>query len=285
MRTNTLALIRGVVTDFFADRASQFAAALSFYAAFSLAPLLVLMLTVLAFILDGPQARDYLLGQIGEQLGAQVSDTVANMLDRAAQTQRRGLAAGMATAVMIIGATAVIMSMKAALDHIFGANSPDRARDLWMGIVVARFKAFLMVILLAALLAGSLLFTAVTGGVISAVGDVLPDWVDLAGWTNTGLALALLWLLVYICLRFFPDKPPGPRAAMFGALITTVLLTGGKHVIAWYVGTVGTASAFGAAGALAVFLVWIFFSANFFLLGAECAKWFDRLWPPAARSG
>ncbi|MEZ5660958.1 MAG: YihY/virulence factor BrkB family protein [Burkholderiaceae bacterium] len=271
------AFVHGTLTDFVMDRATQFAAALSFYAAFSMAPLVVMVLTLMAQILDGPQARDYVIGQIALQLGPAVADTVSGMIGRVTLNQPRGAAAALATAAMVIGATAVIMSMKGALDHVFGRIDHTRARDLWLGILVARFKSFAMVLLLSVLLGLSLLATAVSGGLISAIGERLPDWVDLAGWSNTAFAFFVLWLLVFICYRFFPDRPPGWRAAFWGALIAALLFGAGKRAIGWYVGTVGTASAFGAAGALAVFLIWIYVNAMVFLLGAECAKNLDRI--------
>ena len=271
-----LRFVRDTVTDFVVDRAMQYAAALSFYAAFSLAPLLVMVLTVMAQILDGPQARLFVLEQIALQLGQPVAEAVDGMIARAAIDQPRGLAAAIATVAMLIGATAVIMSMKAALDHVFGSVEHESARDLWISLVVARFKAFAMVVVLSLMLGASLLAAAVAGGLVSAIGDGLPDWVDVAGWSNTAFSIVVFWTLVFICYRFFPDRPPGWRPALWGALVTTLLFTAGQKAIAWYVTTVGTASAFGAAGALAVFLVWIYASAMCFLLGAECAKNFAR---------
>lgn len=138
---------------------------------------------------------------------------------------------------MLVGASAVILSVKSALDHIFGGHDHDSKRDLWISILVARFKAFLMV-----------------------------------------LILDLLVAMLYIFYRFSPDRPPAPLPALIGALVAAVLLWLGRGIIGWYVATVGTAWAFGAAGALAVVLVWIFVSACTALLGAECAKCLDRQW-------
>ncbi|MGB7301755.1 MAG: YihY/virulence factor BrkB family protein [Burkholderiaceae bacterium] len=274
-------IVHGLISDFFTDRVPQFAAALSFYAAFSMAPLLILILTILAFLLDGAQAREFVIVQIGTHLGEQVAGTVDSMLIRAAQTQPRGAATLVATGVMLIGATAVIMSLKSALDHIFGSHDYESARAIWLSLVKARFKAFAMVLILSGLLATSLLFTVVAGGISAAVtatpvGGVLPDWVDLAAWLNTSAAMFVVALLFYIVYRFFPDKPPDRRAALAGAVVAAFLLSLGKRAITWYIATVGTASAFGAAGALAVILVWIFVSANIVLLGAEFAKTCER---------
>ncbi|MEZ5654121.1 MAG: YihY/virulence factor BrkB family protein [Burkholderiaceae bacterium] len=271
-----IVFLHGTITDFIIDRATQFAAALSFYAAFSMAPLVVMVLTLMAQILDGAQARDYVLAQIDVQLGPAVAEAVAGMIGRVTLNQPRGIAAALATAAMVIGATAVIMSMKGALDHVFGRIDHERARDLWIGILIARFKSFAMVLLLSVLLGASLFATAVAGTAVGAIGEHMPDWIDLAGWTNTGFAFAVLWLLVFICYRFFPDRPPSSRASFWGALITALLFGAGKRLISWYVTTVGTASAFGAAGALAVFLIWIYINAMVFLLGAECAKNLDH---------
>lgn len=275
------AFVHGLIGDFFSDRVPQFAAALSFYAAFSMAPLLILILTILAFLLDGAQAREFVLAQIALNLGEPVAASIDTMLVQAAQTQPRGTAALVATIAMLIGATAVIMSLKSALDHVFGSHEYESAMSLLLSIVKARFKAFVMVLILSALLATALLIKVVTGGIStalssSAVGAILPPWMDLAGWINTASAVSVVTLLFFVVYRFFPDKPPAPRYALIGALLAVFLLNLGKRAITWYVATVGTASAFGAAGALAVILVWIFASANIVLLGAECAKSCER---------
>lgn len=275
------AVIQGSVKDFFEDRVPQFAAALSFYAAFSMAPLLILMLSILAFLLDGAQAREYVLDQIGTNLGPAVAVSIDAMLNQASRTQPRGLAMLLATGIMLIGATAVIMALKSALDHIYGRQDHATATALWLSIVKARFKAFAMVLILTTLLASSLLFNVLAGGLSTAVassviGGALPEWVDLAGWLNAAAALVVIALLFFIVYQFFPDNPPSRSAAIVGALVAVVLLSLGKRAITWYIASVGTASAFGAAGALAVILVWIFISANIVLLGAECAKGCDR---------
>jgi len=279
---------QGALRDFFKDRVPQFAAALSFYAAFSMAPLLILLLTAAAFLLDGAEVRAYAMEQITKNLGDQVSTAIDGMLNRASKTQPRGIAALVATAIMLIGGTAVIMSLKAALDHIFGTTNFATGRAVLMGIVTARFKAFAMVLILAGLLISSLMFNVIAGGIstvvsTSFIGGALPDWVDLAGWLNSAAGVCVVTLLFYIIYRFFPDRPPSGRAALVGALVSVVLLALGKRAISWYIGTVGTASAFGAAGALAVILVWIFISANIVLLGAECAKSCDRTFPDTKR--
>jgi len=267
------------IAEFFNDRATQFAAALSFYAAFSLAPLLVIMLSVLALVLDGAEAREYMITRLSSDFSQEVAVTVSDMLDRAKPAQRSGSAALFATMAMLIGATAVIMSMKSALDHIFGGHDYATTRELWMSIVKARFKAFLMVLILTFLIAVSLLLTAFAGGMTQAIDNRLPEWaawLDLAAWANAAIGALLLTTLLYIFYRLFPDRPPARRAALVGALVAVSLFSLSKGILGWYVAKVSGAWAFGTAGALAVVLFWIFVSANTALLGAVCAKCLDR---------
>lgn len=272
-------ITHATIAEFFNDRATQFAAALSFYAAFSLAPLLVIMLSVLALVLDGAEAREYVITRLSGDFGQEVAATISDMLDRAKQAERSGSAALFASAAMLIGATAVIMSMKSALDHIFGGHDHATTRELWMSIVKARFKAFLMVLILAFLIAVSLLLTAFAAGMTRAIGTRLPEWVawvDLAAWANAGIGALLLTALLYIFYRLFPDRPPARRPALIGALVAVGLFSLSKGILEWYVAKVSGAWAFGTAGALAVVLFWIFVSANTALLGAVCAKCVDR---------
>lgn len=273
-----LTISHSTISEFFSDRATQFAAALSFYAAFSLAPLLVMMLSVLALVLDGPSARDFVIDRISSDFGLEVANTITGMLDRTKPGQRSGLAALLASGAMLVGATAVIMSMKSALDHIFGGHDHATARELWMSILIARFKSFLMVLILAILVACSLLLTALAGGMNKAIGTALPEWMDLAAWANMAIGALLLTALFYIFYRFFPDRPPSRKPALIGALVAVGLFSLSKGIIGWYVAKVSGAWAFGAAGALAVVLFWIFMSANTVLLGAVCAKCINRDW-------
>lgn len=275
-----LSITHTTIAEFFGDRGTQFAAALSFYAAFSLAPLLVMLLSVLALVLDtdASQARDFVISSIANGIGDQAASTIAGMLERARPSQRSGIAALLAFGAMLIGATAVIMSMKSALDHIFGGKDHESARELWIAILMARFKSFLMVLILAALIGVSLLLTALASGLNQAIGSSLPDWMDLATWTNVTIGALLLTALLYIFYRFFPDHPPAPRSALMGALLAVALLSLSKGIIGWYVERTSGAWAFGAAGALAVVLFWIFMSANIALLGAVSAKCIDRDW-------
>lgn len=264
------------IAEFFSDRATQFAAALSFYAAFSLAPLLVMMLSVLALVLDGAAARDFVIDRITSEFGGEVAQTISGMLEQVSMNNSSGLAALLATGAMLVGATAVIMSMKSALDHIFGGIDHTSARALWLGIVKARFKSFLMVLILASLVAVSTLLTAVAGALHQAINSRLPDWLDLAAWANTAIGLLLLTSLFYIFYRFFPDRPPRRKPALIGALVGVGLFSLSKGIIGWYVAKVSGAWAFGAAGALAVVLFWIFMSANTVLFGAVFAKCINR---------
>ncbi len=287
-------IVHSAVSEFFSDRGTQFAAALSFYAAFSMAPLLVMMLTVLALILDATQARDYLIQVISTQLGDSVARTLADMIDQHGFNQGSGMAALVAGAAMLIGATAVIMSMKSALDHIFGGHDHASARELWMSILIARFKSFLMVLILAVLVGVSLLLSVIANATTAALASRLPEWLqatglfdptgidlalfDPAALANTLIGMTLMVAMLYIFYRFFPDRPPARLPALIGALAAAILLWLGRGIIGWYVATVGSAWAFGAAGALAVVLIWIFVSACAALLGAECAKCMDRDW-------
>lgn len=237
-----------------------------------------MMLSVLALVLDGAAARDFIIDRISSDFGNEVAVTIAGMLERVDTVETSGLAALLASGAMLIGATAVIMSMKSALDHIFGGHDYVSARALWLSIIKARFKGFFMVLVLASLVAVSTVLTAIAGGLNRAIGARLPEWVDLAAWANTGIGLLLLTALFFIFYRFFPDRPPRRKPALLGALVGVGLFSLGKGIIGWYVAKVSGAWAFGAAGALAVVLFWIFMSANTVLLGAVCAKCINRDW-------
>ena len=261
-------MLKEAGNSFIEDMAPRLGAALAYYTIISLAPLLVIVLAV-AGLLFGEKAaegrvKDEIGGLVGEEGGKAIEQMVAN-----ADKPKTGTFATVAGVVMLLfGASALFGQLQDALNTIWGVQ-PKPGRGV-MGILRDRFLSFTMVLGTSFLL----LMSLVVSTALAALGGVFSDW----GWGVIGpilngvISLVVVTVLFAMIYRFVPDAKIVWRDVWFGAGITAVLFTLGKFLIGLYLGKAGMASAYGAAGSLAVLLIWLYYSAQIFLFGAELTK-------------
>ncbi|CAN5697465.1 YihY/virulence factor BrkB family protein [soil metagenome] len=258
-------------SGFFEDNGTRLAAALSYYTVFSLPPLLILLLLILGAVLDPQDVRALLEGQVGGLLGPAGSDQIATMLDQAARPDlSRGLAAGLGIGALLFGAVGAFIELQNALNRVWQVG-PDPARGGLKRFIGQRVASFGMLLTIAFLLLVSLVISAALEAFGEALGEMLPA--ALSGTVlqviNAAVALFVITLLFAMLFRFVPDAEIAWRDVWVGALVTALLFTAGKFGLGIYLGRSDPGSAFGAAGALALLLVWIYYSAAILLLGAE----------------
>ena len=276
---------RDAVLGFLAHNAPRLGASLSFYSVFSLAPLLVLVLAIASLVLDAGQSREFLMERLTSAWGASVADTVGQMIDRVNRPGTSGRSALLAFAGMAIGATAVLAEVKRSLDDIFGKNPAKPAGPAWYSLIAVRVRAISVILALALLLLASLVLSASLSAVIGLAAEYLPPWVRLVWVMDQLLAIIGAGALYFFVMRLFPEQAPSKAAAIRGALVTAVLFALGRHLISLYIGVAGTASAFGAAGTLAVILLWMYYTWQILLFGAEIAAAWDADVRAVARAG
>lgn len=251
------------------DRATTMGAALAYYTAFSLSPLLLVVISAAGLILDEGVTQHAIVRQFEGLLGAEGARLVQTLLE-SAQNKDSGIISLIVSAVtLFIGATTVFAELENDLNTIWKL---DRDRPLPGGVlhfVRTRFLSFGLVLALGFLLIVSLILSTA----INAMGSLLGMGYDQAAYVLDGLntvvsfgALTVLFALIYKLL-------PGTRIALsdvwFGALITALLFSVGKYLIGLYLGRSAIASSFGAAGTFIALMVWIYYSAQIFLFGAE----------------
>lgn len=255
--------------DFGEDNGTRLAAALSYYTVFSLPPLLVLLLLILGAVLDPEQVQSIMEGQVGDLLGPAGSEQIAGIL---AQTEGpgTGLAAVLGGGALLLGALGAFAELQNALNRIFRVT-PDPARGGLRRMIGQRFMGFGMLLTIAFLLMVSLVVSSVLSAFSGAVADLLPG--ALSGVAlmaiNFLLSLAVISLLFGLLLRVVPDAVVAWQDAFLGGLVTAVLFVIGQFALGLYFGQAEPGSAFGAAGALALLLVWIYYSAIILFIGAE----------------
>lgn len=254
---------------FAADRCTTLAASIGFYSAFSLAPTLLIVLTVAGWFFGEPAARGRLFAQIHDFLGNDAAGAMQAVVEGAHRAQGGGVAALLSTLLLVVGASATFSSLNTALDVVFGAEPREGVAGLAL-LLRARLVSFALVLGVGFLLVVSLVLDAA----ISYVGHQMfagATWIVAAQIGQTVFSIVVLSAAFTAMLRWLPDAHVPMRAATRGAVVAAVLFSVGRRLFGLYLAHAGTANSFGAAGSLAVLMMWLYFSAAVFLLGAEIA--------------
>jgi membrane protein len=251
------------------DKASRLGAALAYYTVFSLAPLLVIVIAIASFFFGKDAAEGQVTGQIQGLVGPEGGKAIEVMIANAANHPNTGIVASLlGVAVLLFGATGLFGQLQDALNTVWEVQ-PKPGRGVW-GFIRDRFLSFSMVLGSAFLLLVSLVVSAA----LSALTGLLGDWqTGVVGQVvNFLISFGVITALFAMIYRFLPDAKIAWRDVWLGAAITSVLFTAGKLLIGLYLGQASVGSAYGPAGSLAVLLVWVYYSAQIFLFGAEFTK-------------
>lgn len=260
------------VSNFIADAVPRMGASLSYYAAFSLAPLMVITLLVASFALDSDQLRDFVLGELSNTIGTDAAAALEKVMAGSELRQSGGWWSSLvALGITLLGASFVVSELKTALDDIFGHHQRVLSPP-WYSMVAVRLRTMSIILVLAILMLVSLVLSAVLSGLTARWGSGLPVWSLVLRVIDIGLGIGVAATLFFFLYQFFPRNPPTRSSAIIGAVVAALLFAVGKHVIGLYIGMAGTASAWGAAGSLAVVLIWVYYTSQIMLFGAEVAK-------------
>lgn len=250
------------------DYAPSMGAALAYYTVFSLAPLLLIVIAIAGMVFGAEAARGEIFGQLNSLMGEDAAKVVQDMLVSVSKPAEGITAAVVGAVVLLIGATTVFGELQDALDRIWRAPARDKAGGLW-GLVRARLLSFGMILGLAFLLMVSLVLGAGMAALGRWWGSWFADFEVVAQGINALLSFALTSAVFAYIYKFMPRVRVEWRDVMLGAVVTALLFTLGKTLIGLYIGKTGVASGFGPAGSLVVLLVWVYYSAQVFLMGAE----------------
>ncbi|WP_434641526.1 YihY/virulence factor BrkB family protein [Achromobacter piechaudii] len=266
------ALVKQTVMNWLDDYAPSMGAAIAFYTVFSLAPLVIIVIGIAGFFWGHEAAQGQLFEQISALVGAEGGKAVESVV-LGAQEPAQGIAATVISVLMlVIGATTVFSELQSALDRIWKVNAKKQS-GIW-ALIRARLLSFGLILTLAFLLIVSLIVSTVLAALGSWLGGGDPGWGLLLQAVNEAVTVGILTLLFGMIYRFMPQAPVAWRDVWAGAFVTAVLFEIGKFLIGLYMAKASIASSYAAAGSLVVVLIWVYFAAQVFLLGAEFTRVF-----------
>ncbi|HEU4852837.1 MAG TPA: YihY/virulence factor BrkB family protein [Telluria sp.] len=258
------------VTEWFEDRAASKGAALAFYTLFSIAPVLVLVIAIAGFFWGPEAARGELLGQLKGLVGQQGAEAVQLVLEGARDKEQGKMATIIAAFLLLFGATTVFAELKDSLDEIWQVPTPKNA-TMW-DVVRTRMLSFGMILVLGFLLMVSLVVSAALTILENFLAGFWKEATMLLGWLAQAVSFIVIAALFAVIYKLLPRIKLAWKDVMIGAIGTAAMFTLGKYAIGLYIGNSGVASSFGAAGSLIALLLWVYYSAQIFFLGAEFAR-------------
>ncbi len=261
-------LVKEAASAWIDDYAPSMGAAIAYYTMFSIAPLLLIAIALAGLAFGHEAANGEVVAQLGGMMGQDGAKAVEIMIQAASEPGKGTLATVVGMVLLIVGATTVFAELQDALDRIWRAPARLSGSGIW-GLLRARLLSFGMILGIGFLLIVSLLMSAALSALGGWMEPIFGGWEALAQAVNFVISFAMVSVLFAMIYKIMPRVKIAWRDVWTGAIVTAFLFTIGKFAIGLYIGKSGVASAFGAAGSLAVLLIWVYYSAQIFLLGAE----------------
>ena len=274
-------MVKQSAKDFGDDDCPRLAAALAYYIVFALPPLLILIMKIVGTFVSQEQVQSALSGQFGQMIGSDGAKTVQTMIASAKQPGGGVLSTVLGIAALVLGATGAFMQLQSALDRAWEVKPDPRAGGI-KNFIFKRVLSLGMILGIAFLLLVSLALSAATTALGGMIGQIIPGGsAVVAAIVQTVVSLGVVFLLFAAIFKVLPDARIAWRDVWVGALVTAVLFEIGKWGLGLYLGHSNPGKAYGAAGSLAVMLVWIYYTAMIVLFGAE----FTQVWATQKGSG
>jgi membrane protein len=265
-----LSVAREAWSEFSADHASRLAASLAYYIVFSLAPLLVVVTAIAGAVFDEGEVRRQIFEQVRQLVGTDGAKVMYDMMARASVTEGGVLATTLGVGAMLLGASGVFLQLREALNVVWGVRA--RAVPLLKGFFKQRLFSLTMVFAAGLLLLVSLVLNAAIAALTQSLSDRLPGsdalW-QVGYYVLSTLAASIVFAFVF---KFLPDIRIPWRNVLVGAALTGVLFAIGQVLLGYYLGRGAFSNAYGAAGSFVVVLVWVYYSSQVLLFGAELTK-------------
>jgi membrane protein len=260
-------IFRQAFLDWLDDKAMQMGAALAFYSVLSMAPLLMIAIAIAGLVFGEEAARGEVVGQMRSLVGTEGAEAIQAMLAHARKPGAGALASLFGIITLLFGASGVFGQLQEAMNVIW--KVPDQKINGIVAFLNRRFLSFAMVLGTGFLLLVSLAASALIAAIGAQFGKLWPEWNLLLKFVNLSISFGTITLLFAMIFRLLPDVHVAWIDVWTGALVTALLFTCGKWLIGIYLTHAAVGSAYGAAGSLVVLTLWIYYSAQILLFGAE----------------
>lgn len=269
-----LDILKETYKDWSEDKASQLAAALAYYTAFSIAPLLLISIVVAGFVFGREAAQGQIFAQLEGLLGADAASVIQTSVANSQQSGAGTISAIVGIVTLVWSASSLFAQLQEALNTIWDVKPDPQAGMLAM--VKRRFLSMTMVLGIAFVLLVSLVLSAGLSAVGALLGNILPGGTVVWQIVNFVISFAIVTALFAAIYKVLPDATISWSDVWIGAAVTALLFTVGKLLIGLYLGHASIGSTFGAAGSLLIFLVWVYYSAQILFFGAEFTQVYAR---------
>jgi membrane protein len=250
------------------DEPFELASSLSYYTLFSLAPLLIIAISVAGLVFGREAAQNQIVETLGGLLGTESAQTIQQMIQSAGSKPKTGIISTFIGAIaLLFGAGGVVGQLQTSLNKVWGVV-PRPGQGVW-GFVRQRFVSFAMVLAVGFLLLVSLAASAFLGVLSQFVGTLIGGAAVVGHLLDIVISFVFVTVLFAMIFKILPDVRIRWKDVWIGAALTSILFTVGKFLIGLYLGSSGVTSAYGAAGSLITILLWVYYSSLILLLGAE----------------
>ena len=260
--------LKKTVNQWIEDEPFSLAAALSYYTLFSLAPLLIIAISIAGLVFGQEAAQNQVVETIQGLVGQESAQAIQGMIQNASEKPKAGLVSALiGIAALLFGAGGVVGQLQSSLNKIWGVEA-NPGQGVW-GFIRQRFVSFAMVLAIGFLLLVSLLVSAGLSAMTRVIGDTLGGLAVVSYVIDLAVSFIFVTFLFALIYKFLPDARIRWKDVWIGAAITAALFTIGKTFIGLYLGSSGVTSIYGAAGSLITVLLWVYYSSLIFFLGAE----------------
>jgi membrane protein len=267
---NSWVLLKETFREWNSDNAPRLGAALSYYTIFSLAPVVIVVIAVAGMFLGHDAAQGKIAAQLTSLFGREAAEFVQTAVIKVNRQGSGLVASAIGLVILVVGATGVMIELQGALNVVWKVM--PRSGGGLRRFLRVRVLSLALVLSLGFLLLVSLVFSAVLEGAMHLMGGFVVRWAFLGYLVNYGVSVGVIALFFALIFKLLPDARIAWKDVWVGATLTSILFHLGKYGIAVYIGRAGVASTFGAAGSLAALLVWIYYSSQIVLLGAEFTR-------------
>lgn len=255
------------------DDVPRLGASLAYYTLFAVGPILVIAIAIAGAVYGPDAVRGQIVGEIGGLIGRQGAEAVQSILQSAHQNKAGAFAVIIGSITLILGASGAFLELQHALNTIFRVKTDPKKSGIER-LILSRLRSFGLVVSIGFLLLVSLVVSAALAAFTARIRQTALGGPAVLQAINIIVSLAVMTLLFGLIYRVLPDVRLAWRDVWTGAFVTSVLFSMGKFVIGLYLGHSGVASSYGAAGSVVVLLVWVYYSAQVILLGAEFTRVF-----------